>query len=52
MTILNDATVVVFTSEELKTVLEQNNSYTHIYFGTNITLASDIRIAYKNKYNN
>lgn len=45
MTILNDATMVVFTSEELKTVLEQNNSYTHIYFGANITLASDIKIA-------
>ena len=45
MTILNDATMVVFTSEELKTVLEQNNSYTHIYFGTNITLASGIKIA-------
>lgn len=45
MTILNDATVVIFTSEELKTVLEQNNSYTHIYFGANITLASGIKIA-------
>ena len=45
MTIINDATVVVFTSEELKTVLEQNNSYTHIYFGANITLASGIKIA-------
>lgn len=37
--------MVIFTSEELKTVLEQNNSYTHIYFGANITLASDIKIA-------
>lgn len=45
MTILNDATVIIFTSEELKTVLEQNNSYTHIYFGANITLASGIKIA-------
>ncbi len=45
MIILNDATVVIFTIEELKTVLEQNNSYTHIYFGTNITLTSSIKIA-------
>lgn len=45
MTIRNDATVVIFTSEELKTVLEQNNSYTHIYFGTNITLTSGTKIA-------
>lgn len=45
MTIINDATVVIFTSEELKTVLEQSNSYTHIYFGANITLASGIKIA-------
>lgn len=37
--------MVIFTSEELKTVLEQNNSYTHIYFGANITLASGIKIA-------
>ncbi len=45
MSILNDGTVVIFTSEELKTVLEQSNSYTHIYFGANITLASGIKIA-------
>ena len=45
ITILNDATVVIFTSEKLKTVLEQSNSYTHIYFGANITLASGIKIA-------
>ena len=44
--------MVIFTSEELKTVLEQNNSYTHIHFRANITLASGIKIAYKNKYNN
>lgn len=44
MTILNDATMIIFTSEELKTVLEQNNSYTHIYFRANITLASGIKI--------
>ena len=27
MSILNDAAMVIFTSEELKTVLEQSNSY-------------------------
>ena len=37
--------VVVFTSEELKTVLEQNNNYTQIYFGANITLTLGINIA-------
>lgn len=45
MTIINDTSVVVFTSEELKTVLEQNNNYTQIYFGANITLTSGIKIA-------
>lgn len=44
-TIINDTSVVVFTSEELKTVLEQNNNYTQIYFGANITLTSGINIA-------
>lgn len=38
MTIINDTTVVVFSSEELKSVLESNNSYTYIYFGNNISL--------------
>ena len=45
MTIINDTTVVVFSSEELKTVLESNNSYTYIYFGSNISLKSGIKIA-------
>lgn len=45
MTIINDTTVVVFSSEELKTVLESNNSYTYIYFGNNISLKSGIKIA-------
>lgn len=43
-TIINDTSVVVFTSEELKTVLEQNNNYTKIYFGANITLTSGIKM--------
>lgn len=45
MTIINATTVVVFSSEELKTVLESNNSYTYIYFGNNISLKSGIKIA-------
>ena len=45
MTIINDTTVVVFSSEELKTVLESNNSYTYIYFESNISLKSGIKIA-------
>ena len=45
MTIINDTTVVVFSSEELKTVLESNNSYTYIYFVSNISLKSGIKIA-------
>lgn len=45
MTILNDTTVVVFTSAELKTALENNNNYTYIYFGNDITLGSGINIS-------
>ena len=32
MTIIDDNTVVVFTSDELKNALENNNNYTYIYF--------------------
>lgn len=45
MEILDEKTVVVFTSAELKEVLEGNNSYTLIYFGADITLASGITIS-------
>lgn len=45
MTIINDNTVVVFSSDELKTVLEKDNSYNYIYFGSNISLTSGIKIA-------
>lgn len=45
MTIINDTTVVVFTSAELKTVLEGTNNYNYIYFGANITLTAGIKIA-------
>ena len=45
MTIINDTTVVVFSSAELKEALENNNGYTYIYFGSNITLTSGILIS-------
>ncbi len=44
MTIIDSTTVVVFNSNELKTVLEGNNTYSLIYFGANITLTSGITI--------
>lgn len=45
MTIINDATVIVFDSNELKKVLEENNNYTYIYFGNDITLTTGIKIS-------
>lgn len=45
MTIIDDNTVVVFSSTELKNVLENDNEYTYIYFGDNISLDSGIKIA-------
>ena len=48
MQIINNNTVVVTTSDELKTVLEEDNNYTYIYFGNDITLTSGITIN-KNK---
>lgn len=45
MKIIDNLTVVVYTSEELKTALENNNGYTHIYFGNDITLTSGINIS-------
>ena len=45
MTIINENTVVVFSENELKEVLEGSNSYSYIYFGNNITLSSGISIA-------
>ena len=36
MTIINESTVVVFNSSELKNVLENDNGYTYIYLGANI----------------
>ena len=45
MKIIDNLTVVVYTSEELKTALENNNGYTYIYFGNDITLSSGINIS-------
>ena len=45
MTIIDDNTVVVNTSAELKNVLENNNAYNYIYFGNNINLTSGIVIS-------
>ena len=48
MEIIDDKTVVVFSSDELKNVLEGDNGYNYIYFGADITLSSGIAIN-KNK---
>lgn len=45
MTIIDENTVVVYSSSELKSVLEGNNSYNYVYFGSNITLTSGISIS-------
>ncbi len=45
MTIIDDNTVVVNTSAELKNVLENNNAYNYIYFGNNINLTTGIVIS-------
>ena len=45
MKIIDDLTVVVYSSEELKSVLENNNGYNYIYFGNDITLSSGINIS-------
>lgn len=47
MTIIDENTVVVYTSEELKKCLEEDNNYNYIYFGSNITLTSGITISNK-----
>lgn len=44
MTIIDSNTVVVYTSAELKTILEGNNTYTLIYFGANIKLTTGILV--------
>ena len=45
MTIINESTVVVYTSSELKTALENDNGYTYVYLGNNITLETGIKIS-------
>ena len=45
MTVIDKSTVVVFTSDELKDALENNNGYEYIYFGSNITLTTGIAIS-------
>lgn len=45
MTIINDTTVGVTTFEELKNILETNNTYNYIYLENNITLTNGIRIS-------
>lgn len=45
MKVIDSVTVVVYTSDELKTALENNNGYTYIYFGSDITLTSGINIS-------
>lgn len=45
MLILNNNTVVVFSSLELKDALEKDNGYTYIYLGNSITLTEGIGIS-------
>lgn len=45
MTIIDNNTVVVFSSAELKSVLENDNGYDYVYFGNDITLDSGIKIS-------
>ena len=44
MQIINDNTVVVNNSEELKQVLSETNNYTYVFFGSDITLTSGFTI--------
>lgn len=45
MKIINNNTIVVYSSSELKEILEGNNEYSLIYLGSNITLESGIKIS-------
>ena len=44
MNIINSKTVTVSTSDELKNILENNNSYEYIYLENDITLKNGIRV--------
>lgn len=48
MEIISESTVIVYSSSELKDVLESNNAYNYIYFGSDINLTSGIKINKKN----
>lgn len=45
MKVINNKTVVVYSSNELKDALELNNGYEYIYFGSDITLENGILIS-------
>lgn len=45
MKVINNNTVVIYSSSELKTVLENDNGYDYIYFGNDITLEKGIKIS-------
>lgn len=45
MNILNESTVVVYNSEQLKTALEADNGYTNIFLGANVELTTGIKIS-------
>ena len=49
MTIIDSETVVVYNFNELKTVLEGNNTYNLVYFGANITLGASGILLYPSK---
>ena len=50
MTIINENSVVVYSSEELNKALSENNGYYNIYLGDDIKLSSGIKISsYKSK---
>ena len=40
MQIINDTTVVINNSEELKQVLSEENNYNYVYLGNDITITS------------
>lgn len=50
MQILDKNTILVSTSDKLKTVLEEENTYNYIYFNNDITITSSILINEKKKY--
>lgn len=47
MVIINKNTVVVFSSDELKNILENENEYMYIFLGSNISLTSGIALSNK-----